>query len=410
MSVTTQWTSSAVATPEVAKKLSTRAFVVGLVAALGSAFGFITGAENFMQAYLVGYLFWLCVTFGCLGWLMIHYIAARGGWGLIGRRIWEAGVANFPLMFVLGLPILFNLPKLYIWARPAAVAADEHLRYVTGAWLSMSGVWGRYIGFFAIWIAMAFLLRRWSAEQDLPENEGKALPFQWVAAPGLVIFALTSTFLVVDFSMSLDPAWASSIYGLIFVASSGLACMALTVIVTATLSNYQPMATLLTRTTLHDYGKWCFAVIMLWAYFSFSQWLIIWAGNLPEEIGFFRIRLQGGWEYASLFLALFGWAVPWGLLLSQDIKKSTRTLVPIACWILFMRLFDVFWYVKPSWQASLHPGQAHLFGITPWDILLPIAIGGFWLGSFFWNLRQRPLLPLYAPFATQVLEGEHAHD
>lgn len=410
MSVTTHWTSSAVATPEVAKRISTRSFLVGVVGALAASVGYLRGADNFWQAYLLGYLFWLCVSFGCLGWLMIHYIAARGGWGLVARRIWEAGVANLTLMFVLGLPILFNLPKLFIWARPEAVAASEHLQHVTSAWLSNGAVWGRYIGFFALWIGMGYLLRKWSALQDLPENDGRPLPFQWVAAPGLVIFALTSTFLIVDFCMSLDPAWSSSIYGLIFVASSGLACMALTVIVTAIFSNYQPMATLLTRFTLHDYGKWCFAVTMLWAYFSFSQWLIIWAGNLPEEIGFFSVRLQGGWQYASLFLALFGWAVPWGLLLSRDIKRSTRTLVPIACWILFMRFFDVFWYVKPSWQASIHPGQPNLFGVTPWDIVLPIAIGGFWMGLFFWNLRQRPLLPLYAPFATQVLEGEHAHD
>ncbi len=410
MSVTTHWTSSAVATPEVAKKLSTRAFIVGVIASLGAAVGFFNGAENFMQAYLVGYVFWLCLSFGCLGWLMIHYIAARGGWGLIGRRIWEAGAANLLLMFFLGIPILLNLPKLYIWARPEAVAADKHLQYVTGAWLGVGAMWERYILFFAIWGVMVFLLRRWSAQQDLPENEGKQFPFLWVAAPGMVVFALTTTFLIVDLCMSLDPKWASSIYGLIFVASSGLACIAFTVIVTAVLSHYQPMATLLTRTTLHDYGKWCFAITMLWAYFSFSQWLIIWAGNLPEEITFFMIRLQGGWQYTSLFVALFGWAVPWGLLLSQDIKKSTRTLVPIACWILFMRFFDVFWYVKPSWQGSIHPERANLFGVTPWDIILPIAIGGFWLGLFFWHLRQRPLLPLYAPFATQVLEGEHAHD
>ena len=410
MSTTTLWTSSAVATPAVAKKFSRSALIVGLVGSLAASVGFFNGAANFMQAYLLGYLFWLCVTFGCLGWLMIHHIAARGGWGLIGRRIWEAGAANFPLMFVLGLPILLNLKALYVWARPEAVAADKHLQYVTGAWLGVGAVWARYIGFFAVWMVMAFLLRRWSAEQDLPENDGKPQPFNWIAAPGMVVFALTTTFLVVDLCMSLDPAWSSSIYGLIFLASSGLACMAFTVIVTAALSQYQPMATLLTRTTLHDYGKWCFAITMLWAYFSFSQWLIIWAGNLPEEIGFFMIRLQGGWQYASLFLALFGWALPWGLLLSQDIKKSTRTLVPIACWIFFMRLFDVFWYVKPAWQAGVHAGQPNLLGVSPWDLVMPIAIGGFWVGLFFWNLSQRPLLPLYAPFATQVLEGEHGHD
>ena len=403
MSLTSHWTASAVATPEIAVKIRNRSLIVGLVFAAIAAFGaFTLPGVVFMQAYLLGYIAWLGLSLGCLGWLMIHYIAARGGWGLTARRIWEAGAGTLPLMAVLVIPILLNLKTLYIWARPEAVAVDKHLQYVTSVYLSPSMVTIRAVIYFVLWIGMAYLLTRWSAKQDLPENEGLQLPFQWVAAPGMVVFALTATFAVVDLVMSLTPAWASSIYGLIFVAGDGLACMAFTIVITVILCRYQPMATMLTKTTLHDYGKWCFAVIMLWAYFSFSQWLIIWSGNLPEEIGFFKVRLDGGWQYVSLFIVMFHWAVPWAILLSRDIKRNTQTLVPVACWILFMRLVDIFWYIKPNLSTT--------FNLNLWDVVVPVAMGGLWLAYFFFNLSRRPLVPLYAPFSTQVLEGEHGHD
>jgi hypothetical protein len=150
---------------------------------------------------------------------------------------------------------------------------------------------------------------------------------------------------------------------------------------------------------VHDYGKLMLTFIMVWAYFSFSQWLIIWAGNLPEEISWYLRRLHGGWQLMGLLLALFHFAVPFAFLLSRPLKRNIHKLVYLAVFLMVMRYVDMFWYIEPTFHES--------FSLSWLDIVVPVAIGGFWLALFFRNLKQRPLLPVYDVHTQPVLEPAH---
>ena len=178
-----------------------------------------------------------------------------------------------------------------------------------------------------------------------------------------------------------------------------LSALGFIVAIETILFRYKPVSELLKPEHVHDHGKLILTFVMLWAYFSFSQWLIIWAGNLPEEISWFVRRLNGWWGLVGLFLAAFHFAVPFVLLLSRQLKRNVRTLVWLAVWLMFMRLVDLFWMIEPTFHPQLH--------VTVWDIVVPIGIGGLWLAYFFRNLKGRPLLPLHDPHSREILEPAH---
>ena len=252
-------------------------------------------------------------------------------------------------------------------------------------------------------LLLAFVLSRWSNEQDSPPVQNLSPRFRKIAAPGLILYAFTISFAVIDWVMSLDPHWISTIYGFIFIVGECLTAMCLMVIVESVLSRYQPTASLLKAKEVHDHGKLMLTFVMLFAYFSFSQLLIIWAGNLPSEITFFTRRLNEGWQRVGLALVLFHFAIPFLFLLSRSFKRNPHQLVWLAGWLIFMRLVDLFWYIEPNFHRSLY---------FHWlDLVVPIAIGGFWLAYFFRNLKSRPLLPVYDQHAQEFLEyAEAAHE
>jgi hypothetical protein len=207
------------------------------------------------------------------------------------------------------------------------------------------------------------------------------------------------SFAAIDWVMSLDAAWVSTIYPMIFLVGQSLAALCFLVVVEKILARYQPMSELLKPNEVHDHGKLILTFIMLWAYFSFSQLLIMWAGNLPEEIKWYVRRFSGGWGWCGLFLVLFHFAVPFALLLSRNFKRDVGSLVWLAVWLMFMRAVDLFWFIEPSLQAQLH--------VTIWHIVVPVAMGAFWLAYYFRNLRGRPLLPVYDPQSREVMEAAH---
>jgi len=388
--------------PPVVKSIQRRSLVIGLIFAVIAIAGAFVRPDEFFRGYLLGFMAWLGVTLGSMAILMIRHLTG-GGWGMVIRRILGAAMRCIPLMALLFIPILFGLPRLYVWARPLDSITDkhlqEHLRDLTKSYLTVHGFVIRAAVYFAIWNALSFLLSKWSRQQNQPPLRDNSGRFKALSGPGLILYAFTISFAVIDWVMSIDPSWISTIYGLIFLIGELLSAMCFAVVVERILFNYKPMSELLRPDFVHDHGKWMLTFVMVWAYFSFSQWLIIWAGNLPEEITWYLKRANGGWEYLWLSLALFHFVVPFVLLLSRPFKRDVRRLAWLAVWLMVMRYLDLFWIIEPNFSATIR--------LTWADIVVPVAMGGLWLAYFFRNLSSMPLLPAYDVYAKEVLEPAH---
>jgi hypothetical protein len=369
-------------------------------------------------------MMWLGISLGSMAFLMIQHLTG-GEWGMVIRRQLEAAMNVLPLVAVLFIPIATaGMAHLYTGSHedpggwPGWLhynGPDEHLRQMsqdylrpwgTANFLFLNGYIGRAILYFAIWLVLARVLTRWSAEQDRPPLANLSPRFRTIAAPGLILYAFTISFAVIDWVMSIDPHWYSTMFGFIFIAGQCLSGMCMMVIVERLLVPYEPMATLLKPKEVHDHGKLMLTFVLLWAYFSFSQLLIIWAGNLPMEIRFFTRRLYGGWEVLGLGLVIFHFAVPFLFLLSRPFKQNPRSLVWLAGWLIFMRFLDLFWYIEANFHKTLTFYPGYLI-----DLVVAIAIGGLWMAFFFRNLRSRPLVPVYDLHGQEFLEyAGVAHD
>jgi hypothetical protein len=381
--------------PVVAQTIQQRSLVIGAIGAVASIAGVFLAPDSFYSAYLTAFMFWLGLSLGCMAILMLYHLVG-GAWGTVIRRILESGMMTLPMMFVLFLPILLNLPKLYFWARPGLT--DLKIIEIANSYLNFNGILIRYILYFVIWFGMAYFLNRWSTEQDTIAGQS-TLRFRAMSSIGLVIYSLTISFAVIDWVMSLQARWISTIYGLLFVAGEALSAFCFCVVIENILAKRKPMSDYLTDTEVHDHGKLMLAFVMVWAYFNFSQWLIIWAGNLPDEIPWYVHRMNGGWEAVGLFLVVFHFAVPFALLLSRQLKRKTRTLVWIASWLIVMRIVDIFWHIEPAFHPTFH---------VSWVFFAILAgMGGLWMAYFFHNLRARPLLPVNAPQTLRLLEPSH---
>ncbi len=382
--------------PPVAQTIQQRSLVIGVVAAIASVVGAFVAPESFYSAYLTGFMFWLGLSLGCMAILMLYHLVG-GAWGTVIRRILESGMMTLPLMFILFVPILLNLPKLYFWARPDGLS-DPKIAEIHQSYLNFNGILLRYILYFVIWIGMAYFLNRWSTEQDSIAGQS-TLRFRAISSIGLVIYSFTISFAVVDWVMSLQARWISTIYGMLFIAGEALSAFCFCVVIESILGKRKPMSNYLTDTEVHDHGKLMLTFVMVWAYFNFSQWLIIWSGNLPEEIPWYLRRLNGGWEAVGIFLVVFHFAVPFALLLSRQLKRKARTLVRLASWLIFMRIVDIYWHIEPVSHKEFHIHWLHFTIVA--------GIGGLWMAYFFHNLRSRPLLPVNAPQTLRLLEPTH---
>jgi hypothetical protein len=381
--------------PSEVDRLQRRSLAAAGVGIVACAAGCFVDRPVFFRAYLVAWLFAAGVTLGCLAIAMLHHLS-RGGWGLMIRRTLEAATRTLPVVLLLALPLAFGMRDLYPWARPEVVAADPILQ-AKHAYLNVPFFWIRLVFFFAVWGGFAFLLNRTSLEQDRGADPALTRRMQLISAPGLVIYCLLATFAGVDWLMSLQPRWFSTMYGVYFFGSQGLAGMAFVIVFAAWLARRAPMEQVLTRHFFHDYGKLLLTFVMLWAYFSFSQFLIIWAGNEPEEIVWFVHRLRGGWGVVALLLVVLHFALPFALLLSRDLKRNPRLLGGLALGMLAMRWIDLLWQTEPafphpalSWQ---HPAAL-------------LAVGGLWFAAFLRELKKRPLLPINDPYLPEAIAHE----
>ncbi len=388
------------AAPPVVELIQRRSLIIGGVAAAACVVGAFLDPAQFFRSYLAGYMLWLGISLGCLAILMLQHLSG-GVWGFVIRRLLEAATRVFPLLALLFVPLLFGLPQLYPWADPAKVAQDSLLQH-KAAYLNVTGFVARAIFYFALWCGAAHLLSRWSLQQDQVPRAALRDRLQGFSAIGLLFYGLTATFSSIDWVMSLDPHWYSTIYGMLFMAGGAVAGMSLVIAMASLLAQHRPMADVLAPEHFHDLGKLLLAFVMIWAYFSFSQFLIIWSGNLPEEITWYHVRLAGGWRAVGLLLLLFHFVLPFLLLLSRDLKRQGRVLALVATAVLAMRFLDLYWLVAPSFPVAATGIHAHWL-----DLAAPVAVGGLWLAEFLRQLKSRPLVPLNDPLLPQVLE--HAH-
>lgn len=383
------------------ESLQRRGLIVGVAGAVIGGLGVVMQPDQFMPSWLIGFLFFFGMTMGCLALLMLQHMTG-GQWGLVTRRIYEAGSRLLPIAVLLFLPVAIFAPKLYLWARPDAVRTDEILQHKS-LYLNITFFAVRAVVYFAVWLFCMLMLNRWSSQQDASEiavTEADTRRFRVVSAPGLLLYVILLSLAAVDWIMSLTPHWYSTIYGLILVVGQGLAALSFSVAVLAILVGREPMNGLLKAHHFHDLGKLMLAFVMLWAYLSFSQFLIIWAGNLPEEIPYYLDRLRGGWQYLSLALVAGHFMLPFCLLLSQDLKKRPQLLARVAWFIVAIRLYDLIWLVAPTFNQGRFP-------ITLANIGIPLALGGLWVFLFAGQLRKHALVPVNDPYFKHMLAHGH---
>jgi len=348
---------------------------------------FFIDREQLLRSYLYAYLYWTGMALGCLAILLLHHVVG-GKWGMLIRRFCEAGARTLPIMGVLLIPVLLGMGTLYVWTRPEA-AHDANIQR-KAAYLNIPFFIGRAVFYFAVWYLYSSLLSKWSAEQDRTGDERLIGKMRSLSSPGLVVFTLTTTFAFIDWIMSLEPHWFSTIYGAMFMVGETLEAFAFVIALMILLSRLEPLREYVTPQHVHDLGNMMFAFMVLWAYLSFSQFLIIWAGNLPEEIPWYVSRLRGGWGWVALTLVAFHFAVPFLLLLMRGIKRREDRLFRVCLLMIAVRLIDVYWITVPAFYGQ------HL-RIHWMDFVTPVAIGGIWLSAFFWQLKARPLLPINDP-------------
>ncbi len=388
---------------DIFKRYQSIAAFVGIpLLALLVAGAFIGTTQQFLRSYLIGMYFWFGMGMGCLALLMVHMVSG-GAWGVVIRRYPEAGAKTIPVMWLCFLPVLIFAPKLYAWADPAH--ANDKIVMLKHLYLNVPFLWIRWVIYGIVWIGLAWKLTTLSAREDETKAWQVSSAMEKWSAPGIVAYFLTITFASIDFLMSLDVTWASTIYGFLIAVGQGLSAMSLCVAVLVLCMKYTPMDHAVTSKHLHDLGKLMLALVMLWAYMSFSQYLIIYSGNLPQEITWYVRRLNGGWQWVGLVLLLFHFALPFALLLSQTLKKNPATISKIAIFIICIRIVDVFWLVEPNFQDVNNP----VFTLSWMDIVSPLAFGGIWLAIFFNQVPKRPLLPLGYPDLIKALNHGREH-
>lgn len=373
---------SAVADPSIPlNKLQWGALAVGVLGGALCVLGAFVSPDQFYQAYLVSFLYWCKLSLGCLA-IAFLYRLVGGYWGRFTAPFFEAALPTVLLMALLFIPLVFGLDRLYPWTDP--VVASDVAFAPKGEWLNKPFFLGRSAGYLGLWSLLAvvlMLLRRRTFPVPLPERAGN---LQGISGIGMVLLFLTANFAAIDWAMSLDPYWYSAIYGGIWAMGALMSGFALVVAGLTLLVPLRPPAGLGKPETLNDLGSLLLAFTMLWAYTSFSQYIIIWSANITEEVVWYLHRLDGWWEWVSLSLIFLHFALPFFCLLLRDVKQDPRLLGGVAVFLLVMHYVEVFWTIQPQFDS----GRLVLHWL---DVVTPLAIGGFWLGLAAGQLRH--LLP-----------------
>ncbi len=394
---------------------------IAAAAALVGAFmafqGDDTARQHFLRAYLVGFMFCLGLTTGSMALLMLQHVTG-GKWGLVIRRQLEAGTRNLPYLALMFIPIALGLGYLYPWAGDISALGfhGKHAYHVRHEYLNPTMFIARAAFYFLGWGTFIYFFLKWSPLQDKPQASPEEanrlrLRFMRLGGGGLLFYAVTISLAAIDWVMSLDPIWYSTIWGMLYMAGQALHTMAFMIVVLVGLARFEPMKSLLRKTELHDNGKLLLAFVMLYMYLSFSQFIIIWSGNLTEEIPWYLARIRGGWRPVMVGLFLFHFVVPFLLLLNRNLKKHGPRLAAVAGLIIFVRYVDLYWHIVPNFKdaAGWAPAGevAGRFSPNLWDLIVPLAMASIWVALFFHHLRKKPLIPVYHPLVPEILEPSH---
>lgn len=386
-------------------RIQTFSLFLGVVGLLFMIVGLFLEKDQFFQSWLLGFIFWIMVALGSLSILMIHHVAG-GKWGVMIQRLLEGAASTLPLMALLFIPILFGMPSIFPWARPELVAHDPILQ-AKAPYLNVPFFIVRAVIYFIIWIGIAHALRRWSTKLDKDPDNGKMKShLRHLSAPGILIYGLTITFASTDWMMSLEPHWYSTIYGMVFGVSAFAIAFAYIILWLMPLSEKKPWAGVIETLQISDLGNWLFAGVFLWAYLSFSQFLIIWSANLPEEIPWYLNRQTGGWQVLAIALIFIGFFLPFFVLLARGTKRYANRVKWSAALVFVMQFLFIVFLIVPAF----HPRRLSIHLL---DIAAVIGIGGIWVAAFIWHIKKYSLLPLYDPRAEIVHEPQeassHAH-
>jgi hypothetical protein len=365
-------------------RLQWRALGVGVVALLVCVIGAPFDPTQFFRAYLTAHLFYLGIALGCMAILMLYHLTG-GAWGFLIRRILEAGTRTLPLLAVLFLPVAFGQVYLYPWARPEEVAADPNLQHKQ-IYLNVPFFWVRAALFFVLWMGLAYFLNTWSRQQDETDDPRLVQRLTRLSAPGLVIYGISITFASVDWVMSLQPAFRSTIFGPLFASGEILSGQAFALILMAWLVARPPVGNLISLEALNDLGNLLFTFLIIWAYMVWFQFMLIWIANLPYDALWYVERSSRGWQGVAWALFIFHFTIPFFLLLMRDVKRNPQTLAAVAGLILFMQLVFMYYQVMPAFPDTT-------LGEHWMDFLTPFGVGGIWLAYFLWELKRTPLLP-----------------
>jgi hypothetical protein len=381
-------------------RLRQRSLIVGAIGLVAAGLGAFLDPGQFFHSYLLAFLFWLAAALGGLALSMLHHLSG-GGWGVVLRRIFEAAARTLPWMALFFVPVAFGMKSLYPWTDAAMVAGD-HVLTAKAAYLNTPFFLVRAALYFAIWCGLAFVLSKWSLEQDRTGDPALGVRMQRVSAGGLVIYVLSMTFASIDWAMSMEPHWFSTMYGFLFVIGQAIMGLAVAIVVARRLSTEAPMSGVFHAGHFHDFGKLLFAFAMVWAYFAFSQFLIIWSANLPEEIPWYQHRLHGGWGILAVALVLVHFVVPFAVLLSRKTKRNATVLARMALWLIAARAVDLFFMIGPE-------AYPHGLSLSWIDVAATVGLGGVWVSLFIGNLKSRSLLPVHDRDFEHALQAPHGH-
>jgi hypothetical protein len=392
-------------------KYRTLSLGVGVIALIIWAVGLYFQPEQALLSWLLGFIFWGGITIGGLGVLMLQYMTG-GAWGVVIRRVAEAASRVLPLVVILFIPLAYGVYTHTVYEFTHLPADDPTV--IQRGWFMTPESWIlRSVFYFIIFGIITYLLNKWGGEQDKAADHEAAAQLLSTSSrfsgPATVIYCLIISFASVDWVMILDPHWFSTIYGLLFVAGWGLSFLCFGILILVLLQDKAPMNRVVGKRHFHDLGKLVLALVMVWAYFNFSQFLIIWSGNIPEETGWFLVRMKGAWGVIGMILILLHFAFPFLLLLIQDLKRKAKLLGAVVGFILLMRIFDMYYLIGPNPRIDMMGMEKGAFMLSWMDFAAPVAIGGLWLWYFFGELAKRPLVPVMDPFLQRAIDHDKGH-